>query len=197
MATLLTDINQLDLQASYTYADYLLWRFEERLELIKGKIFQMSPAPSTRHQQISGRLYLEMGSFFKQHHCQIFYAPFDVRLSKTESSSANNKIHTVVQPDLCVVCDQNKLDERGCLGAPDLVIEILSPGNSRRELNDKFALYEESGVREYWLVEPTENAVFVYVLNENNVYIGLQPATDTLRSVLFPDLVIDLHEVFQ
>jgi Uma2 family endonuclease len=197
MATLVTDIKQLDLQGTYTYADYLLWSFEERLELIKGKIFKMSPAPSTRHQQISGRLHLEMGAFFKRHYCQIFYAPFDVRLSKTDLSSPNNKIHTVVQPDLCVVCDENKLDVRGCMGAPDLIVEILSPGNSRKEMNDKFELYEECGVREYWLVEPSENAVFVYVLNENNVYIGLKPATDTLRSAIFPDLVIDLDEVFQ
>ena len=197
MSTIITDISQLDENATYTYADYLLWRIKERLELIKGKIFQMSPTPSLRHQQISGRLHLEMGQFFKNHHCQIFYAPFDVRLSKQNPANTDRSIYTVVQPDLCIVCDENKLDERGCLGAPDLVIEILSPGNSRKEMKDKFDLYEESGVREYWLVEPAEDAVFIYTLNEAGTYIGLKPAVDLLHSVIFPDLEIDLESIFR
>jgi Uma2 family endonuclease len=157
----------------------------------------MSPAPSLRHQKVSGRLYLEMGLFFKNHYCQIFYAPFDVRLPKKDSFESDGKIFTVVQPDICVICDENKLDEKGCLGAPDLVIEILSPGNSKKEMNEKFDLYEETGVREYWLVEPSDNAVYIYVLNEDGKYIGLKPVTTTLKSSIFPDLVINLEEIFQ
>ncbi len=102
----------------------------------------------------------------------------------------------MVQPDLCVICDQTKLDEQGCNGAPELVIEILSPGNSRREMNEKFELYQEAGVQEYWLVEPAEEIVLVYVLNEQDKYIGLKPATDFVVSPLFPDLNIDITEVF-
>lgn len=197
MSTIVTDINQLDLDGTYTYADYLLWRIEERLELIKGKIFKMSPAPSLAHQRISTQLQGTLFNFLKARSCDLFSAPFDVRLyNDKKSKDANRQIYTVVQPDLCVVCDTSKLDQRGCLGAPDLIIEILSPGNSSKEMNEKFDLYEESGVREYWLVEPAENAVWVYVLNEEGKYIGLKPTTTILKSSIFPDLVIDLKEIF-
>lgn len=196
MPAIITDINDLDLDGTYTYADYLLWQFEERLELIKGKIFKMSPAPNTQHQKISGKLHWEMMAFFKNHYCQIFYAPFDVRLPSLNSKITDQKIYTVVQPDLCVICDESKLDDRGCLGAPDLMVEILSPGNSKKEKDNKFDLYQENGVREYWLVEPADNTLYAYVLNENGVYIGLKPATEKFRPAIFPDLEIDLTEVF-
>jgi Uma2 family endonuclease len=197
MSTIVTDINQLDLNGTYTYADYLLWRIEERLELIKGKIFKMSPAPSLIHQRISTQLQGTLFNFLKARSCDLFSAPFDVRLyNDKKSKDANRQIYTVVQPDLCVVCDASKLDQRGCLGAPDLIIEILSPGNSSKEMNEKFDLYEETGVKEYWLVEPAENAVWVYVLNEEGKYIGLKPTTTILKSSIFPDLVIDLKEIF-
>ncbi|QRR03879.1 Uma2 family endonuclease [Dyadobacter sandarakinus] len=195
--TPITNINQLDLNGTYTYADYLLWRFEERLELIKGRIFKMSPAPNVRHQRISTQLQGRLFNYLKGQSCDLFSAPFDVRLSSSKKlSNSNPEIYTVVQPDLCVVCDASKLDERGCLGAPDLIVEILSPGNSRKEMDLKFQLYEECGVREYWLVEPVENAVFVYVLNDMGVYVGLKPAVSTLRSYIFPDMEIDLEKVF-
>ncbi|WP_428656225.1 Uma2 family endonuclease [Runella sp.] len=194
---IITDINELDLDGFYTYADYLKWQFDERIELIKGKIFKMSPAPNVRHQRISARFHLQIGNAFRRKPYQLFYAPFDVRLyNRQKSLNANKDIYTVVQPDLCVICDDAKLDERGCIGAPDLIIEILSPGNSKREMDQKYELYQESGVLEYWLVEPVDEAVFVYVLNEQGVYIGLKPATTTLTSSSFPDLTIDLEEIF-
>jgi Uma2 family endonuclease len=197
MSTIVTDINQLDLDGTYTYADYLLWRIEERLELIKGKIFKMSPAPSLMHQRISTQLQGTLFNYLKASSCDLFSAPFDVRLyNEKKSKVANKEIYTVVQPDLCVICDEGKLDERGCLGAPDLIVEILSPGNSQKEMNEKFDLYEESGVKEYWLVEPAENAVFVYVLNEAGQYIGLKPTTTILKSSIFPDLELDLEKIF-
>jgi len=196
MAGIVTDINKLDPNGTYTYADYLLWQFQERVELIKGKIFEMSPAPSTRHQKISGNLYLEIRTFFKNHYCQAFFAPFDVRLPKKGQSVTDQKIYTVVQPDLCIICDESKLDDRGCLGAPDLIVEILSPGNSKVEMYNKFELYEESGVREYWLVEPSQNAVLVYVLDDDKKYIGLPPSINVLKSTIFPELEIDLKEIF-
>ncbi len=196
MPAIVTDIDQLDLNGTYTYADYLLWQFEERLELIKGKIFKMSPTPNTRHQAIAGKLYLKIGNFFENHYCQAFFAPFDVRLPRKGQFVTDQKIYTVVQPDLCVICDESKLDERGCLGAPDLMVEILSPGNSKKEKDNKFDLYQENGVREYWLVEPADNTLYAYVLNENGIYIGLKPATEKFRSAIFPDLEIDLRKIF-
>jgi Uma2 family endonuclease len=197
MSTLITDISQLDPNGTFTYADYILWRIEERIELIKGKIFKMSPAPSLVHQQISTQIQGALFNFLADQACSLFSAPFDVRLYNVgKSKIANSDIYTVVQPDLCVVCDKEKLDERGCLGAPDLVIEILSPGNSRKEMDEKFELYQESGVREYWLVEPSEFAVFVYVRNEEGKFIGLKPAVKSLQSAIFPDFVISLERVF-
>lgn len=192
---IITDISQLDPEASYTYADYLLWRLQESVELIKGKLFRMSPAPSRNHQQISREISRIFFNYFHQKNCQAFSAPFDVRLPVSRKKGEDT---TVVQPDLCVICDPAKLDERGCAGAPDLIVEILSPGNSIKEMRDKYRVYEEAGVREYWIVNPAEKVVLVYVLNEKGIYIGLAPATeeDTLRAAIFPELAVDLKEVF-
>ncbi|HEV7347903.1 Uma2 family endonuclease [Telluribacter sp.] len=193
----ITDLSQLDLDGTYSYADYLTWQFQERVELLRGKIQKMTPAPSVRHQRISARLHLQMGNLFRDNQCQLFYAPFDVRLyNRKKSKKASKDIFTVVQPDLCVICDETKLDEQGCNGAPDLVIEILSPGNTKREMSEKYELYEEAGVREYWLVEPNDEIVLIYVLNEQERYIGLQPATEVVQSAIFSGLRIELAEVF-
>lgn len=191
----ITNINQLDFNKTYTYADYLLWKFKERVELIKGKIIEMSPAPSTNHQSISSNLHGQFYKVFEERKCKLFSAPFDVRLPIHKSDS--DKIHTVVQPDLCIVCDPNKLDDKGCIGAPDLVVEILSPSNSKREMKDKFDLYEETGVQEYWIVFPTEEMVLVNVL-ENGKYKTLRPiADDVVSSVRFPDLKIHTDKIFK
>lgn len=197
MPTIVTDINELDLSGTYTYADYLLWEFEERLELIKGKIFKMSPAPGTLHQRLSTKLVGNLFKYFENNPCELFSAPFDVRLYDTKKSAvADRDLYTVVQPDICVVCDSSKVDERGCLGAPDLVIEILSPGNSQKEIYNKFLLYQECGVREYWLVEPNQKAVLLYALDETGRYVGIQPAVKVLQSIIFPELKIDLEKIF-
>ncbi|MFN4144580.1 MAG: Uma2 family endonuclease [Runella sp.] len=194
----ITDINQLDPNGSYTYTDYMSWRFDEYVELIKGKIFRMSPAPTVKHQKISMRLTGRLYNALPNNGCQLFAAPFDVRLDRNNKKKGENE-RTVVQPDLCVICDASKLDEQGCDGAPDLIIEILSPGNSKKEMKDKFAVYEESGVREYWLVHPTEKTVIVYTLNEQGQYIGSRPYTDddTLTTPIIPALELVLHEVFE
>lgn len=193
----ITDLSQLDLSGTYSYADYLKWQLKERVELLRGKILPMTPASSVRHQRILGRLHLQIGANFSTDRCQFFLAPFDVRLyNRKKSLKADKEIFTVVQPDLCVICDDAKLDEQGCNGAPDLVIEILSPGDTKREMNEKFELYEEAGVREYWLVEPNDEVVLIYVLNEKEQYIGLRPATEVVQSAIFPELSIDLVNVF-
>lgn len=187
---------ELDLNGTYTYADYLKWTFEERLEIIKGKIFPMS-APARIHQRISSNLFGEIYLYLRDKKCEVYSAPFDVRLTPLKRNNSD-KVHTIVQPDICVICDLDKLDDKGCVGAPDLMIEILSPGNTRKEMREKYEVYEENGVKEYWLVEPQDKCVFVYVLNEAGKYIGLQPVTDEdiLTSTTFPDLQIDLSRVF-
>ena len=192
----ITSIEQLDLDGSYTYADYLTWQLREQLELVKGKIHRMSPAPNMYHQRLSGELFLLIGTYLREKPCELFSAPFDVRLPKL--GSREDAIYTVVQPDLCVVCDAAKLDERGCLGAPDLVIEILSPGNSRRELREKFTLYEESGVLEYWVISPQDRNVQRFIRSEAGTFVGIRPLTDldVLTSTILPGLEIDLAKVF-
>jgi Uma2 family endonuclease len=196
MATI-TNINQLDFSKTYTYADYLKWQFEERIELLRGFLFPMA-APNRYHQQISGHLYRNIANFLYKSPCSVYSAPFDVRLIRKDHHT-NKEITTVLQPDLCVICDKSKLDKRGCLGAPDWIIEILSPGNSKKEMKEKYQLYEENGVREYWLVQTEDKIVLRYVLNEAGKYIGLAPLTDDdmAQPTIFTDLNIDLKEVFE
>ncbi len=191
----ITQLSDLDPEGSYTYADYLLWEFQERVELIRGRLFRMSPAPNRSHQEISTNLTGLLWSYFHNKPFRLYAAPFDVRLPVSRKTGNDT---TVVQPDLCVICDESKLDERGCAGAPDLVVEILSPGNNRKEMREKFQVYEEAGVREYWIVNPADRVVFIYILNTEGKYIGLAPVTDDdpLRAHIFPELVIDLKEVF-
>lgn len=194
----ITNLSQLDMNGTYSYADYLTWKFEEAIEIIKGKILKMS-APNTRHQRVSWNLTLMIGAHFKKHNCSAFAAPFDVRLyDKRKSAKANKDIFSVVQPDLCVICDESKLDDRGCMGAPDLAIEILSPGNSSKEMRLKKGLYEENDIREYWIFDPERETVHQFHLVAPGVY---SPATiyineDVLNCVIFPDLKIPLWEVF-
>ena len=197
MSKIITDIEQLDLEGSYTYADYLRWQFQERVELIKGKIFKMSPAPSRKHQDISRNIMREMDGFFLKKKCKLYFAPFDVRLINFKKSTEDNQIISVVQPDLCVICDEANLDDKGCIGAPDLIIEILSPGNSKKEMDIKFDLYQENGVREYWMVDPTEQAIYIYVL-ENGKFKGLKPLTtdNKLHSPTFEKLIFDVKNIF-
>ena len=197
MGKYITDINQLDLNGTYSYADYLLWRFKERVELFKGKIFEMSPAPNLKHQRVSLLVTRYLDRFFENQKCGLFVAPFDVRLINFTKSTADNTVFTVVQPDLCVICDQSKLDKRGCIGSPDLVVEILSPENSKKELGIKFNLYEENGVLEYWIVNPLEESVLIYSL-VNGKYIGTKPLIDEEKiiSPLFQELDFEIAKIF-
>lgn len=189
----ITNINQLDLSGTYTYADYLLWKFQEKVELIKGKILKMSPAPRTNHQRVNVNLVKILSIFFEGKKCELFSAPFDVRLPNEKK-----QIYTVVQPDLCVVCDLSKIDQRGCLGSPDLVVEIISPGNSKKEMRTKFELYEEAQIPEYWVIHPQERYVIVFVL-EKGKYKLAKPIFDDeeLVSVKFPELKIPVEKIFE
>jgi Uma2 family endonuclease len=188
--------SDLDLNKTYSYADYLLWNFEERVELILGKIFKMSPGPRTAHQKVVTNLFREFAVFLKGKKCQVFVAPFDVRLPATKGSD-NKQIITVVQPDICVVCDENKIDERGCLGAPDFIIEITSPYSASKDTVNKFNLYESAGVLEYWIVWPEEKTVQVYDLKEGSYQLrdNYEFEGKILVNVL-PGLELDLKEIF-
>ena len=196
---MITSIDQLDFDKKYTYSDYVLWQFKERIELLKGYLFPMS-APNVQHQRISSNLHGILWSYFRKESCDVFTAPFDVRLPLPENKRTSDKIDTVVQPDLCVICDSGKLDKQGCIGAPDLVIEILSPGNSKREMRDKFELYEEASVLEYWIVDPERKIVHLFILNEETQKFVLQTPIltddETLNCYIFEGLSIDLKEIF-
>lgn len=185
----------LDLTKTYTYADYYRWKFDERVELIKGFIFKMSPAPGRMHQKISIKFAQRLSNFLEGKKCEVYHAPFDVRLPR--KSKKDEDIITVVQPDICVVCNPEILDEKGCLGAPDLIIEILSPGNSKKEIKNKYNVYEESGVREYWIVDPTHQTLQVNKL----VHGKYQPqraltAGDIITTDVLPGFSMDLTDIF-
>ena len=180
----------------YTYADYLTWRFEERLELFKGKVFKMA-GPNTRHQTVSGKLFLRIGAYLEKKPCKVFSAPFDIRLP-VKNRKRDNEITTVVQPDLCIVCDPEKIDERGICGAPDLVIEILSPGNSSKEVRLKFELYEEAGVRDYWIINPVEENFVIYQLDEAGRFGGgrMYASGDIIQARAVPGLRVYVSDIF-
>ncbi len=181
----------------FTYADYLTWPDDERWEIIDGVAYSMSPAPGTNHQRISRSLSLQIGNFLHGKRCELFVAPFDVRLSERVGLT-DEKLETVVQPDLLVVCDPDKLDEKGCKGAPDLIIEILSPSTGGKDLTIKYDLYERHGVKEYWVVHPAEHTLLVYKLGEEGKFGRPDRyAADAKVAVpLLVDLVVDLSGVF-
>ena len=197
---MITQLEQLNPNGYYTYADYILWKFQERVELFKGRIFPMA-APSVAHQRVSGILFFTIQSYLKKknRNCDVFSAPFDVRLPLPPERATDHKVDTVVQPDLCVVCDENKLDKRGCVGAPDLVVEILSEGNSSREMKAKFELYQNAGVSEYWIIDPEHKLAFIYFLDQNTQkYIPTLALTsdDAIESNVLEGLSVNLNELF-
>ncbi len=192
------DTLDISLDRKYTYADYLTWLDDKRRELINGFVHLMTPAPARKHQRISSRLHIIIGKhLFEGKSCDVYSAPFDVRLPRS-SNRDDEKIFTVVQPDLCVVCDPSKLDERGCIGAPDLIVEILSPSTSKKDLVDKFKVYEESGVKEYWTVNPLDENINVFVLDKKGKYQlnGMYAGDMKIKVSIFDDLEINLEDIF-
>jgi len=181
----------------FTYGDYLTWPEAERWELIDGVAYAMTPAPSVAHQRLVREILTQINIFLGGGPCEVFAAPFDVRLP--EAGEADADILTVVQPDIAVICDPAKLDERGCRGAPDVVIEVISPATAVRDQIHKVALYEKHGVKEYWLVHPTDRLVTIRLLGAEGRY-GLpqiHEATGTLPVASLPGLEIDLDAAFR
>lgn len=195
---MITDISQLDPNGTYTYADYLRWQFEQSVELIRGKLYDMSPAPRAGHQRVAMRFLRDVLNYFGERTCEVYTAPFDVRLPNPDYEPGyNNKVYTVVQPDICIICDPAKIDEYGCVGPPDWIIEITSPSTHKKDFNEKFDLYESAGVREYWIAVPKSAEIYTYSLTgdqyvETAVYEkGSRPTPS-----LFPDLSLELDWLF-
>ena len=179
----------------FTYADYLAWPEDERWELINGEAYAMA-APGLAHQAAVGELFVQISVFLRGKPCRPFVAPFDVRLPR--GKEADDDVTTVVQPDISVVCDPAKLDERGCRGAPDWVIEVLSPSTAAKDQIQKLAAYERAGVREVWLVHPTDHVVIVYTLSAVGSYgkPAIHETRETLAPGLFPELLIEWGLIF-
>jgi len=181
----------------WTYADYLTWPDDQRWEIIDGVAYAMCPASGSRHQEVSVELSRQFANHLKGKPCKIFTAPFDVRLPEP-AGFKDEKVESVVQPDIVVVCDKNKLDDRGYNGVPDLIIEISSPSTGKNDLTIKFDLYQRHGVKEYWIVLPAEQMMLVFKLGEDQTYGRPERYADDLKIAvpLLDDLVIDLADVF-
>ncbi len=198
------EFSNLNIDETYNYADYLTWQFTERVELFKGKVAKMFPAPTSLHQGIVTNLLLKSANFVFQkrkkdkHGCKIFTAPFDVRLPLFDKTE-NKEITTVVQPDIVVICDESKIDERGCLGAPDLVVEVLSKSTAKKDVGIKFNLYEEAGVKEYWIVSPGEHIITAWLLDEKGKFSNAKMYSEdkTIISRAIEGLEIELIDVFE
>lgn len=189
-------LEDIDLSLTYSYGHYLNWLFDDRVELIRGKLFRMSPAPAPLHQQVSVHIASQLFNFLKNKTCKVYTAPFDVRFPG--KSKADRDIYNVLQPDICVICDPEKIDAKGCLGAPDIVVEILSPGNNKKELLNKYSVYEEFGVKEYWVVSPEEKTFLKYTLDESGRFrpSRLLTLNEKVYSAILPGFELDLDDLF-
>jgi len=176
----------------YTYADYCTWDDDARYELINGESYLMSPAPTTAHQEISVELLKQLSNFLTGKPCKVFHAPVDVRLDADKADD------TVVQPDILVVCDLSKLDGKSVRGAPDFIIEILSPSSYRRDLFIKLNKYMQAGVREYWVVNPEIRAVSAHILKDGVYMISAYGDENEAVPVhVLEGCVINLKEIFK
>lgn len=185
----------LSQEKRYTYADILDWPKDERVELIDGEIYMMSP-PMRRHQKAAGKIFQQFANYLDGKKCEVYPAPFGVRLFEKKDDPPYN-VSTFVEPDITVVCDPDKLDDYGCKGAPDLVVEILSPSTVRHDRLLKFNLYQKAGVKEYWIVDPDAKGVMVMTLEEGQYHAPmLYTAKDTVPVGVLEDCRIDLSTVF-
>jgi len=179
----------------YTYADYLNWPEDERWEIIDGVAYAMAP-PSTEHQRIAGKLYRKFADFLDNKPCEPFIAPFGVTFDKNLKDDKNPQ---AVEPDITVICDKSKITKRGCKGAPDLIIEILSPSTASHDIITKRRLYEQNGVLEYWIVDPTNQIITRFYLNEElSKYKEPEyfSKDDIIIPIILPELQIDINGIF-
>ncbi|MCX8124985.1 MAG: Uma2 family endonuclease [Spirochaetes bacterium] len=184
--------------SKYTYADYLTWPAEQRWELIDGIAYDMTPAPDITHQNIVLNIGRIIADYLEEKSCKVFISPVDVRLPESGSDSDEN-IFTVVQPDIVVVCDKNKIEKRGIIGAPDLVIEVISESTAYKDETEKLKLYQRHGVKEYWIVNPEAFYINVFRLGESGIFekpLHYRKG-ETFESTVLEGLVIDCDKVFK
>ncbi len=181
----------------YTYEDYLEWPANERWEIIHGVAYNMAAAPSRFHQQVAWELAGQVRDFLKGGECKGYFAPFTVRLPNPDE--ADNEITDVAEPDIVVICDPDKLDDEGCRGAPDFIIEILSPSTSLRDHGNKLEMYERHGVKEYWIIDPIHKLVTTRRLGEDGKYgmPSIHAEKGNQEVLALPGLIIDLDAVFE
>ena len=178
----------------YTYADYRSWNDDKRYELIDGVVYDMN-APLRKHQEILVELSRQFANFLKEKSCKVYVAPFDVRLPK--KSKKDDKIHTVVQPDISIICNDKKLDKYGCIGAPDLVIEVLSPSTAGKDHIIKRQLYEQHKIKEYWIVDPSNRIVTIYHHNGKTYdKADIYDDNSKITSSVLPDFVLNTKTIF-
>ncbi|GAB1157737.1 Uma2 family endonuclease [Paenibacillus illinoisensis] len=182
-----------DNKGIYNFQDWLTW--EGTWELINGKAYNMSPAPTSLHQFIVGELHFSLRTFLQNRKCYVFVAPFDVYFSENEQYDTPDH---VVQPDLSVICSKDQISKNGCHGAPSLIIEVLSPSTALKDFNEKFNLYQKYGVNEYWIVDPGNQTVHVYTLEDGSYQDRrLYTEEQMIQSKQFPELAIPFHQLFR
>jgi len=188
-----------DAEVRYTYADYKGWELKpgERYELIHGAAYAMS-APSDYHQSISGEMFRQIANYLAGKPCKVRSAPYDVRLFYEDDPDGvdDDGDDTVVQPDISVICDKEKRGPEGCCGAPDMVVEILSLSNTAIGMEEKFHLYRDAGVREYWLVDPKNRTLKTHLFVGGKPDVQIYAATDKAEVGIFPGFAVDLALVF-
>lgn len=184
-------INAID-NKIYTYEDYLKFPEDKIVEIIDGRISAMSPAPSRIHQEIIMELSAEIRNYIKSNKglCKVYPAPFDVILVNENEDSKESK--NIVQPDISVICDKNKLTDKGCTGSPDMIVEVISQYNPRNDYIKKLNLYEQFKVKEYWIVNPMKKNVLVYTLTENGYGMpDMYTFNDKVKVNIYDNLEID------
>jgi Uma2 family endonuclease len=188
----------IDLNKRYTFADYLTWLDDKRRELYNGFVKMMTPAPSTKHQIILNEINGQLWQQLKRTKCKVFPAPFDVRFPAKDGNCNDDKIFTVVQPDITIVCDDSKLDSRGCIGSPDFIVEIISISSAKNDVEEKFRLYEENGVREYWIIHPNDATATIFILENGKYQLkGIYARQNIIKPFIFAGKIsIDLEQVF-
>lgn len=182
-------------KSNFTYADYLAWDKAERIEVMDGQII-MQAAPSRIHQDISMEISRQLANFLEGKNCKVYSAPFAVRLFEEDTDTPDD-VQTVFEPDISVICDKSKLDDRGCKGAPDMIVEILSPSTLKHDIFFKMNRYQEAGVKEYWIVRPSDKSVQVFLLNNDAFRPVAGYGSDDIAKVNVLDgCFIELSKVF-
>ncbi len=195
----ITSIDDLDFSRRYTIGDFLQWKFDDLVELIRGKVFKMSPAPNVWHQRVVSdlqKIFYKKAEVYEEKGCEFFPAPTNIFLAKAGQKLEEGNI--VVEPDFSITCNETKVIKKGYVGAPDFLVEVLSPSNAKRDLVYKRELYEEFQVPEFWIVNPAKRRIVRHIYSENGFYKTISNKEgDVIAPLQFPEIQVDLKKVFQ